>query len=76
MPPTINLTSPIRITLPINEINRDYRVAVGITPSGDTNITDVNAVIYSDNSSQSIPISDGTITIPIPNDVTNSVGVM
>ena len=70
IPPTINLTS-VEIILPFNNLNRNYSLAIGITPGNGTNITSIVETIYANTTTPSITNIISSIVIPVPN-TTNS----
>ncbi|CAF1151504.1 unnamed protein product [Rotaria sp. Silwood1] len=77
IPPTINLTLPVKIISPIDNTNRNYSFEINIMPDNGTTIKSAYVTIYPSNRTQNITNNGlSSITVLMPNNVNDSVEVL
>ncbi|CAF4888865.1 unnamed protein product, partial [Rotaria sp. Silwood1] len=75
--PTVKLTLPVKIILPINNTNRAYSHGINIMPGDGTPIKSAHLTNYSFNIIQNININDlSSITVAISSNAYSSVKVL
>ncbi|CAF4768318.1 unnamed protein product, partial [Rotaria sp. Silwood2] len=76
IPPTIDLMLPIKITLPINNINRNYSFDINIIGGDRTPIKSTHVTIHPFNKTENIKNNGlSSIIVPMPNNANSSVEV-
>ncbi|CAF2923310.1 unnamed protein product [Rotaria sp. Silwood2] len=77
IPPTIDLMLPIKIALPINNINRNYSFDINIIAGDRTPIKSAHVTIHPFNKTENINNTGlSSIIVPMPNNANSSVEVL